>query len=462
MTDWSLQLLAQTCNGKIEKSSDQAITGFSTDSRTIQPGNVYFALSGENFNGHRFVEAALQNRASGAVVSEDFAGQIPEDCFIIRVNDCLQALQACAAYYRRQHPGFFIAVTGSNGKTTTRSMLAHLLNEDYVCASTSGNLNNHIGLPLTILSVPPQAEYVVLEMGMNHAGEIRDLCRIAAPEAALISNIGPAHIGILGSLENIARAKAEIFEEMPADSIKVAPADTEFSNLFREIAGDNLSFFGCDETADLQVIKIEPGIDSVSFSLIFNHDEFCCRLRMPGRHNAMNAAAALAVYQRLGLPLEKGIKRLESFAAVSARMELVVKDEINILLDCYNANPGSMREALHYLNVCPTPRIAVLGDMRELGDLSQKMHEEIGKLAAELAIERLITVGEDARFIAQAAVAQGLAQDQVNSLNSHDEAAELLNKQLKAGATVLFKASRGMHFEKIIRKIWPELAEDLH
>jgi UDP-N-acetylmuramoyl-tripeptide--D-alanyl-D-alanine ligase len=176
----------------------------------------------------------------------------------------------------------------------------------------------------------------------------------------------------------------------------------------------------------------------------------------------MNAAAALAVYQRLGLPLEKGIKRLESFAAVSARMELVVKDEINILLDCYNANPGSMREALHYLNVCPTPRIAVLGDMRELGDLSQKMHEEIGKLAAELAIERLITVGEDARFIAQAAVAQGLAQDQVNSLNSHDEAAELLNKQLKAGATVLFKASRGMHFEKIIRKIWPELAEDLH
>lgn len=461
-TEWNAALLAQACRGRLEGAPDLEITGFSTDSRTIKPGNVYFALAGENFDGHKFVLSALKNGAAGAVISQEFTQELPPGCFLVRVNDCLHALQDCAAFYRERHPGFFIAVTGSNGKTTTRSMLAHLLSEKHKCASTSGNLNNHIGLPLTLLGVAEDAEFIVLEMGMNHAGEIRDLCRIAQPDAAMISNIGPAHIGILGSLENIARAKAEVFENMKPEAIKIAPADCEFKQIFNESAGANLKFFGSDNSADLVVKEIDARLDSLSFVLQSENRNFTCRLALPGRHNAMNAAAALAMYQQLGFSLGEGIERMATFSAVSARMELVEKDGINILLDCYNANPGSMKEALHYLNVCPAPRIAVLGDMRELGQMSQQLHEEIGQLAAKLAPEILITVGNDAAHIANAAIADNLPKNRVYSLNSHDEAADLLNKQLKSGATVLFKASRGMHFEIIVRKIWPELAEDLH
>ncbi len=459
-TEWTAELIARQTNGIIISNGNSPITGFSNDSRSIKPGNVYFALSGENFNGHQFIKSAFENGAAGVVVSEDTDSV--NSGFVIRVKDCLTALQNCALYYRQQHQGFFIGVTGSNGKTTTRSMLAHLLSEDHICASTTGNLNNHIGLPLTILSVPAEARFIVLEMGMNHAGEIRDLCRIACPDAALISNIGSAHIGILGSLENIARAKAEIFEAMKPDSIKVAPTDTKFNELFKMVAGKELKTFGESESADFRVKNIAPAIDRVSFDFFTRSENCNCRLTMSGRHNALNAAAALSIYQMLGFSVEKGARRLQSFSAVSARMERVNRDGINILLDCYNANPGSMKEALHYLNVCPGPSIAVLGDMRELGEMSVQLHREIGALAAELVPDILLTVGQDARHIAQAAIENRKKECIISSVDTCDEAVSILKEILKPGATVLFKASRGMHFEKIVRKIWPDLAEGLH
>ncbi|MEW6712348.1 MAG: UDP-N-acetylmuramoyl-tripeptide--D-alanyl-D-alanine ligase [Candidatus Riflebacteria bacterium] len=458
--DWTAELIAEQSCGTIISKGNLPITGFSTDSRSIKPGNVYFALSGENFNGHQFIKSAFENGAVGVVVSEDI--DPVKSGFVIRVKDCLTALQNCALFYRRQHQGFFIGVTGSNGKTTTRSMLAHLLSEDHICASTTGNLNNHIGLPLTILSVPAEAQFIVLEMGMNHAGEIRDLCRIAHPNAALVSNIGPAHIGILGSLENIARAKAEIFEAMKPDSIKIAPADTQFNELFKMVAGKDLKTFGESESAEFRVKNIIPAIDQVSFDFISMSENCSCSLPMSGRHNALNAAAALSLYQMLGFSAVKGARRLQSFSAVSARMERVNRNGINILLDCYNANPGSMKEALSYLNVCPRPCIAVLGDMRELGEMSAQLHREIGALAAELFPDVLLTVGEEAKHIAQAASENKKQNFIISSVSTCDEAVPILKENLKPGATVLFKASRGMHFEKIVRKIWPDLAEGLH
>ncbi len=463
-TDWTAQLIAKVTDGRLIRESGKCISGFNTDTRTLKPGNVYFALSGENFDGHRFAAKAMESGAAGVVISQECPEILDTgfDAFIIRVSDCLEALQCCARNFRAQHRGFFTAITGSNGKTTTRSMLAHLLGLTSKCFATSGNLNNHIGLPLTILAAPEDAEQIVLEMGMNHAGEIRELCRIAAPDAALLSNIGPAHIGILGSLSNIARAKAEIFEQLPADAPRIAPADTEFTDLLRQIGGKNLKTFGQAENADYRICQIECGMSRVSFKILFKNEEMDCILNMAGRHNAFNATAALAMYHQLGFDINAGAKHLQTFSAVNARMERIERDGINILLDCYNANPGSMKEALHFLAICPAPRIAVLGDMRELGELSPQLHREIGALAAELQLEKLITVGEDAQHMADSAVKAGLPENCVHMLNSHDEAAEVLNRQLITGATVLFKASRGMHFEKIVHKIWPEIAQDLH
>lgn len=459
--NWTPELITQICKGNLVHPGSIAITGFSIDSRSIKPGNIYVALSGESFNGHKFVKSALENGASGAIVSEEIQ-DFNQTGFLIRVKDCLEALQTCASYYRNNHQGCFIGVTGSNGKTTTRSMLTHLLSEKHRCSSTSGNLNNHIGLPLTILGTPHDAEYVVLEMGMNHAGEIRDLCRIASPDSSLVSNIGPAHIGILGSLENIARAKAEIFENMPPLSPTVAPADTEFGEMFRSIAGESLKTFGQSEKADYRLGNLKMTLENVSFDLSHQGLIVNCKLPLAGQHNAFNAAAALAIFHTLGFDLIAGSKRLETFTAVNARMEKIEKDGINILLDCYNANPGSMAEALKFLSICPGNRIAVLGDMRELGEKSLELHSSIGTLAGSLKPELLITVGEDAKAIAAAAIDSGMRSDSVIALNSNDQAAELLKGKLKTGATVLFKASRGMHFEKIVRNIWPELAEDLH
>jgi UDP-N-acetylmuramoyl-tripeptide--D-alanyl-D-alanine ligase len=341
-------------------------------------------------------------------------------------------------------------------------MLSYLLSLNNKCYATSGNLNNHIGLPLTILHAPEDADFIVLEMGMNHAGEIRELCKIATPDAALINNIGPAHIGMLGSLENISKAKAEIFENLAENAIAVAPDGPEFKNVFVEAAGHRLTTFGMQPSADFHISSLKTEKSALFFSLAAEGQVADCRLNLAGRHNIFNAAAALALYFRLGFELHEGCSALQGFAAVNARMETISIDGISLILDCYNANPGSMSSALDYLASCPPPRIAVLGDMKELGDMSEQYHREMGLQAGKSELELLIAVGAEAKHIATAALENNNVKNSVIALNSNDEAAELLKKRLKTGATVLFKASRGMHFEHIVRKIWPELAEDLH
>ncbi|MGM0600758.1 MAG: UDP-N-acetylmuramoyl-tripeptide--D-alanyl-D-alanine ligase [Candidatus Rifleibacteriota bacterium] len=461
-TDWTFELIADICKGRIIKSGNSKITGFSKDTRSIEPGNVYIALSGENFDGHQFVNDAIKAGASGVIISNDIALPTDRDTFVIKVKDCLKALQNCATFYRESHKGFFIAITGSNGKTTTRAMLQHILSKNKSCYATSGNLNNHIGLPLTILATPNDADYIVLEMGMNHEGEIKELCNIAKPDMALICNIGPAHIGNLGTLENIARAKAEIFSQLKKDATAIAPSDTEFKNIFVQSTNANIIYFGIENQPDYSLSKIDANLESISFKIQHKSASYCCQLPLAGQHNAFNAMAALAACNQIGLDLEQCCQRLQSFKAVNARMEKFVKDGITILIDCYNANPASMNEALKYLNLCDSPRIAVLGDMKELGSHSETLHAQTGNLAAKLAIDFVITVGSEAAFISKAAENGGIKKENVFCLSSNEQAAELLKENLKTGATILFKASRGMHFEKIIRSIWPELAEDLH
>ncbi len=461
MTDWLTPgLLARTCRGNLLQDSEKTLTGFSIDTRTLKPGNVFVALQGENSDGHTFCSAAVKAGAAALLVSKET--EAPKDVAVIVVTDTLAALQSIANYRRNQFPGKVIAITGSNGKTTTRAMLQHLLSAHASVSATRGNLNNHIGLPLTLLSLEDQSKFAVLEMGMNHLDEIRQLCKIAAPQASLISNIGPAHIGILGSLTNIARAKAEILENLDQSQFAIVPGDTEFTDIFRSAGRAKILTFGEQHHNDYQISNIRVAIDNLDFTLTFAGNSCNCQLHLSGRHNAFNAVAALCMYHQLGFPLEEGCRLLSSFAPVGARMEKVTIAGVNIILDCYNANPASMEEALNFLAICPPERIAVLGDMRELGDLSSEMHEKIGRIAAANPPECLICIGKDASQIATAAIKSRMPSERVIVLMSTDEAAEVIRGKLQKGSTILFKASRGMHFENIVRKIWPELGQDLH
>ncbi|HPT46987.1 MAG TPA: UDP-N-acetylmuramoyl-tripeptide--D-alanyl-D-alanine ligase [Candidatus Rifleibacterium sp.] len=458
-----IEQLAQACNGKVVNGGEVSISGFSIDSRSIKPGDIYIALKGENHDGHKFVAAAVKAGAAAALVSTLPEPGEANQTAIILVADTLLALQAIASHRRRQLKSFFIGVTGSNGKTTTRSMVHHILSENSRCSATTGNLNNHIGLPMTILAVAEDSQYSILEMGMNHSGEIRELCRIASPDAVLISNIGPAHIGILGSLENIARAKAEILEHLAAGQTAVVPGDTEFTEIFKKAAGPaGILTFGEQAGNDYRLTDLEMLPDSVAFNLDTPAGTKHCRVSLAGRHNAFNAAAALSLCHQLGCDLDQAVSRLASFAPVGARMERINIDGLTVLLDCYNANPGSMQEALRYLAICASPRIAVLGDMRELGEMSVALHRQLGAQAAASAPDLLVCVGQDAAHIADAAREHGLLAGRILALNSGDQAAELLKEKLQKGSTILFKASRGMHFEKIVQKIWPALGKDLH
>ena len=451
-----LKLLAEKCSGRVVKPASVDITGISIDTRTLKPGNLYVALKGETHDGHTFVGAAVKAGAAAILVSSLPETDIPAETGVIQVADTLAALQAIAAARRNELRSFFIGVTGSNGKTTTRSMVHHILSEGNICSATTGNLNNHIGLPLTIMAIAEDSQYSILEMGMNHSGEIRDLCRIARPDAALISNIGPAHIGILGSLENIARAKAEILEQLDAGKTAVVPGDTDFTDIFRAAGRANLITFGEKPENDYRISDLQMQADSIAFKLQTRSGQTVpsepCR-----PPQCFNATAALTLCHQLGCDLDRAIARIATFAPVGARMERVQIDGLTVLLDCYNANPGSMQEALRYLAICSSPRIAVLGDMRELGELSESLHRQLGIQAAEAAPDLLICVVSDAAHIASAARDKGLAETRVISLNSGDAAAELLRERLQKGSTVLFKASRGMHFEKIVQKLWPQL-----
>lgn len=461
---WTAEEIARDCEGQLLHNSNRPVTGFSIDTRTLKPGDLFVALAGENQNGHSYLARAVEAGAAALLISDANALAVSQkhDYSVIKVPDTLAGLQMLAGNQRNRLSARVIGVTGSNGKTTTRAMLQHLLSNVGNCSATSGNLNNHIGLPLTILSLDTAANYAVLEMGMNHQGEIRDLCHIARPEAALISNIGPAHIGILGSLANIARAKAEILENLTSSQIAVVPGDTEFTTLLRESTSATLLYFGENINNDYRICNLNMKVDGISFTLAAPDGKHKCQLALAGRHNAFNATAALALFHQLGHDLAAGCRHLSSFKPVGARMERIEIDGINVLLDCYNANPASMSEAIKFLAVCPAPRIAVLGDMRELGDQSDQLHRQLGIEVAKNHPELLICVGSDARQTAAAARDHGMSESAVIALNSNESAAELLKERLIKGSTVLFKASRGMHFETIVRSIWPDLGKELH
>jgi len=440
--------VAQALNAHME-GADVRFTAVSTDTRTIVQGDLFIALKGENFDGARFVAQAVQAGAVAAVVNADSPiGNVP--CPIIRVPDTRLALGKLAAHWRRQFDIPLVAITGSNGKTTVKEMLAAIMradtgSEDSVLA-TKGNFNNDIGMPLTLLRLRTTHRYAVIEMGMNHPNEIDYLTRIARPDVALVNNATGAHLQGLGSVEGVARAKGEIFAGLVGDGTAVINADDVYAPLWRKLAiTHRVIDFGLDHPAGVKgewTVKNYGGV-------LHAHTpagELQVELSVPGEHNALNALAAVSAALVLHVPLTTIARALKDFGGVAGRLQRKqALQGATLIDDTYNANPASMHAALEVLAQSAGKRIFVLGDMGELGDDARQFHSEIGIAARELGIERMLALGKLSAAAVREFGTGAQHFENMEALNSE------LKKELDAQTTVLIKGSRFMKMERVVQ-----------
>jgi UDP-N-acetylmuramoyl-tripeptide--D-alanyl-D-alanine ligase len=449
-------VLEATGGSLIQGDRQIPVAGVSTDSRSIKPGELFFALRGERFDGHRFVTKALERGGRGAVVDQKGEGIADKTIAIIQVADTLQALGDLANLWRRKHPIPVIAVVGSNGKTTTKEMVAGILKRKETVLKNSGNLNNLIGLPLSLLKMNAQDSVAVLEMGMNRIGEILRLTHIAEPDVGIMTNIGPVHLEGVGSIEGVMKAKGELLEGMGehgslifnADDPRVVALSTEFT-------GAKISF-GIKNPADLMARDIRTGRDGgVSFRLIGSSGKSTIALKLMGGHQVYNALAAAAASSHLGVGMKDIKEGLEAFQPPPMRMEMMKqKKGITIINDAYNANPPSMESALRTLaEVTKGRKVAVLGDMWELGEFAQQAHRELGRQVKEYGIDLLFLLGQFAPHVAQGAQEAGMPPEAVYIGQDYHAVSLRLAQQLHKGDWVLVKGSRIMNMETIIREL---------
>ena len=434
--------------GKLQENCEN----FCTDTRKIQKGDVYVGLKGEKFNGNEYYKDALEKGAkvaviSGIKISEEDLKQY-NDKTIIEVEDSLEAFGDIARYKRELYNIPVIQITGSVGKTSTRDIIANVVRTQYKTLQTEGNQNNAIGLPTTLLKLKNH-EAVVVESGMNHLGEIRYLGKIAKPTVAVITNIGTAHIGFLGSRENILKAKLEILENLKPDGYIVINNDNDMLNKWaKEDTKYKKYTFGIDEKSDVMAnnIKENEKIDNKEYSV---------KVPVSGVHFVYNSLCAIAVGNLLNISPENIIKGIETFTLTKNRMEIdKIKDNVTVINDAYNASYDSMKAALEYLKELPGNRkIAVLGDMFELGEFAEEIHRKVGIEVITHKVDMLVTVGELANYIADEAEYLGMPKDQVIRLNTTTEAINYLNDNLEKDDVVLLKAANGMHFAEIFKGI---------
>jgi len=462
----SLHHVVQAAGGRLNCEAGTVLfTGISTDTRTIQKGQLFWALKGETFDGHSFVAKAAEKQASGAVV-ERFPKGVPSNFPLIMVKDSLQALGDFAQWYKK-HLGFKVfGITGSCGKTTTKELLLSILKTSFKAQGTRGNFNNLIGLPLTMLSVTHGTQWVVLEMGTNLPGEIERLCQIAEPAAGLITCVKPVHLEGLGSVENIADEKAMLLKSIPSDGMAVLNMDDPLiTRMLPEITCRNIIGFTCHDmknqhglTRLVSLKKLVQSRDGLKMEIISSEGSLTIHSKLYGRVNASNILAAVAAGMGLGLDTESIRQGIERVEAPPGRMRVLTLQEGSILVDdSYNANPASMKaaiEAIHEISGdCGI--ILILGDMLELGADSWQFHEEIGAFAATKLPELLITVGKLGRYIAKGAEERGLPQERLLSFNSTEQLLDWMRGKgssffSKPGRAILVKASRGMGLDRVV------------
>lgn len=421
------------------------ISGISTDSRTIRPGELFVPLRGARFDGHHYLPLAVANGAAACLSAEPFKADIP----VIVVADTLVALGDIASSWRHFFKLPVVAITGSCGKTTTKEMLAEILTGTGPGLKTAGNYNNLIGLPLTLLRLTARDQWAVVELGMNRRGEISRLTEIAAPDFGVITNIGPGHLEGLGDLEGVARAKGELFVRLLPGSVAVVNVDDERIVSLPVANGVEKISFGLSASATVRATELVADETGYRFLLQMGGRQWPVTLHVAGRHNVHNALAAAAVADQLHVSVEQIVAGLERFRPAAGRMVWTVcAPGWSLLEDYYNANPMSMSAALSTLAEAGGRRIAVLGDMLELGNESSFMHHEIGAYAAA-CVDQLVVLGAFAKDIVGGAMSAGLDASKIICVTDHREAFEQLCTLLQRGDRVLIKGSRGMQMEKI-------------
>ncbi len=456
-------IIKATGGDTLSLDEHRSFTGVSIDSRTIRDGEVFFAIRGENFDGHNFVSDAL-TRGTGAVIDSPLRDRY-EDKVIIHVEDTLRALQDLAHFLRMKRNIPVIAITGSNGKTTTKEMAYTILSGRFRVLKNEGNLNNHIGLPLSLTRIAENDQMVVLELGMNASGEIRRLCEIARPTHGIITNIGPAHIGELGSLESIRDAKLEIMDGL---TVTVLNADDDFlmdgysKALAEGRINGRLITFSVRNNSHVQARNVVTDPDGSSFTLTLQDGKHAViTLRIRGLFNVYNALAASAVCISLEMSLGEIQRALEGYVAFPMRFEVVRLGSFTLINDAYNANPVSVRESLRELVRMKGERraVAVLGDMYELGKHSERLHREVGRTVDELGIDVFVSVGammglaaKEAQKKAESGSGRKKSAD-VISFQSVEAAGRNISAILREGDVVLIKGSRIMGMERLIENI---------
>jgi UDP-N-acetylmuramoyl-tripeptide--D-alanyl-D-alanine ligase len=452
MNPLSILQISELAGAKLEQGDGKILVErLSTDSRTIKKGELFVALRGENFDGHKFVEDVAKSGAAGAMVDLKWKGKVPAKFAIIRADDTLLAYQNLAANYRKSLTIKVLAITGSNGKTSTKDFSASVLGRKFRVTKTQGNFNNHVGLPRTILEATSQHEVGVWEIGMNHPGEVAPLAKIAAPDAAIITNIGVAHIEFMGSREAIAQEKGALAEALEASGTVILNADDPFSKGIATRTRGHVIFAGTNDGA-IRAIDIQQSADGSDFTIIEGAHRCRAQLPVPGIHMVQNALLAVAAGRAFGLSLEEAAAGLASAPLTKARLQIKDINGVQFLDDSYNANPDSMKAALQTLVELDADgkRIAVLGEMRELGKETQRGHEEVGEAAASFGIDHLIGIGEMGGVIASAAQRAGL--EKTSTVGSTSEAAELLVEITEPGDLILIKGSRLARTEDVIEK----------
>lgn len=431
-------------------------TGISTDTRTIQAGELFVALSGPNFDGNAFLGQAFDAGAAAALVRRGAQPPAGNGHCLLEVDDTLQALGDLAAAWRREHSALVAAITGSNGKTTTKEMLAAILSGRHQVLATKGNLNNLIGLPLTLLELREAHTACVVEMGMNAPGEIARLTEIAAPEAGVITNVGPAHIGMLGSMEAIATAKGELFDGLSPAATAVVNLDDPLLAPYAASLPCRVVSFGIEAMADVRAGDITPLGGEQTFVLDLAGEKALVRLAAPGVHNVMNALAAAATAWSLGQGADAVAAGLEAFTTVPGRLALTgAPGGPAVVDDTYNANPVSVASGLSAAVAMAQgrPLVLVLGDMKELGELAAELHHQTGLLAAQAGCRLVVALGEHAEDVAQGARAGGLSPDQTLIFAAMDELLEEITQLLDARDLVLVKGSRSMAMERVVARL---------
>jgi UDP-N-acetylmuramoyl-tripeptide--D-alanyl-D-alanine ligase len=439
--------------------ADREVGGFSIDTRTIQPGDLFIAIRGDRFDGNAYVGEAVRKGAVGALVSD---ADLPGDAALaatplIAVGDTIAALQRLANRVRCDSGAAVVAVTGSAGKSTTKEITADFLATRYRVFRNRGNLNNHIGLPLSLLELRAKPDIGVLELGMNHFGEISALVRIAEPEVRVWTNVGPAHLEFFGTVEAIADAKAEILEGADRDALLVANADDDLVMRHAGDFGGRVRTFGVERPADVRALAVRDlGIDGTAALVRTPIGEAEMRVPLPGAANLSNVLAATAVAIRFDVPLDDIVRRAAALKPVARRGEVTRVGTVTIVDDSYNSNPAALSRALAMVageGRYPR-RIAVLGEMLELGQAGPSLHRASGQEAAQAGLSALVAVGgPNARELAEAARAAGMPAGSVHYVESSGEAADVAAALVRPGDLVLVKGSRGIRTEVVVDRL---------